>query len=132
MGFSLLLLAIFSLLDISMAIKILTLCFISFFEFSIGPVMFLYIAEITVELGVTAATLIFWAIIIIFGMLTTYLFSALTPAGVYFLLTGISVFGLLFMIFIIKETKGKSKEDLKSLYYSEKSKTVENQADCKS
>ena len=68
MGFSLLLLAIFSLLDISMAIKILTLCFISFFEFSIGPVMFLYIAEITVELGVTAATLIFWAIIIIFGM----------------------------------------------------------------
>ena len=126
MGISLLLLAVFALIDQPIAIKILTLFFVAFFELSIGPILWLYAAEIMTESGMAAASLITWIITIIFGLFTSKFFDLLKPVGVYFTFTGIDILGLVFIIIVIKETKGKSKEELKSLYYTEKKTNSED------
>ena len=129
MGASLLLLAVFALLNESIAIEVFTMCFITFFELSIGSIMFLYIAEITTEVGVSVATFIVWTMIVIFGLFTVDLFKTLTAAGVYFALAAFSMLGLIFIILMIKETKGKTKKEIQALFFTEtqpaESKSIE-------
>eukprot|EP01067_Filipodium_phascolosomae_P006206 Filipodium_phascolosomae@DN447_c0_g1_i1.p1 len=116
MGLCLGTLGIFALMDQQTGIKAVTLLFLCFFEFSIGPVMWLYAAEIMTETGMAAASLVNWATTIIFGFCTSPMFKLFTPAGMYFIFAGISVVGLLFEIFCIRETKGLSKEEIANLY----------------
>lgn len=116
MGSSLLVLAILSIVGSPTGIIVFTLIFVAFFELSIGPILWLYAAEIMTESGMAAASLITWIITIIFGLFTSRLFELLTPKGMYFTFTGIDILGLLFILFFIKETKGKSKSEIESLY----------------
>ena len=127
MGASLLLLGIFAITDSTTAIIVFTLWFVAFFEFSIGPILWLYAAEIMTESGMAAASLITWIVTIIFGLFTSKLFDALTAEGMYFTFTGIDVVGLLFILFLIKETKGKSKEEIQYLYCDEKYYPLQNE-----
>lgn len=119
MGSSLLVLAILAIVEWRTGIIIFTLLFVAFFEFSIGPILWLYAAEVMTESGMAAASLITWIITIIFGLFTNRLFDLLTAQGMYFTFTGIDIVGLLFIIFFIKETKGLSKIQLKNLYSGE-------------
>lgn len=116
MGISLAILGILAIEDWAPGIKIFTLCFVAFFEFSIGPILWLYAAEIMTEKGMAAASLITWIITIIFGLFTGKLFDLLSPEGMYFTFTGIDILGLLFILFFIKETLGKSKDEISNLY----------------
>jgi MFS family permease len=116
MGISLLVLAILAIVDWSTGIMIFTFFFVAFFEFSIGPILWLYAAEIMTESGMAAASLITWIVTIIFGLFTPRLFDLLKPVGMYFAFTGIDIVGLFFIIFFIKETMGKSKAEIKNLY----------------
>mmetsp|Transcript_5238 Transcript_5238/g.6216 ORF Transcript_5238/g.6216 Transcript_5238/m.6216 type:complete len:491 (+) Transcript_5238:21-1493(+) len=129
MGVSLLLLAIFAITDSQVMIKVLTLFFVGFFEFSIGPILWLYAAEIMTETGMAAASLITWIITIVFGLFTSKLFDLLTPEGMYFTFTGIDVVGFLFIIFFIKETKGKTKKEIEYLYVKGDYKPLSTSAD---
>lgn len=127
MGISLLLLGIFAIIDSTTAIIIFTLCFVAFFEFSIGPILWLYAAEIMTESGMAAASLITWIVTIIFGLFTSKLFDALTAKGMYFTFTGVDVVGLLFIIIFIKETRGRSKDEIQFLYCDSKYHPLQNE-----
>ena len=120
MGLSLLILGILAIKDVSIGIKIFTMLFVAFFEFSLGPILWLYAAEIMTETGMAAASLITWIITLFFGLFTNKLFDLLHPEGMYFVFTGIDVLGLIFIVFIVKETKGLTKSKIKMLYSPEK------------
>mmetsp|Transcript_17593 Transcript_17593/g.15506 ORF Transcript_17593/g.15506 Transcript_17593/m.15506 type:complete len:486 (+) Transcript_17593:14-1471(+) len=113
---SLLILAIMSIIGFSTGIIIFTLVFIAFFEFGIGPILWLYAAEVMTDSGMAFASFISWCGTIFFSLLTQQLFNWLTVKGTYFMLFGINAVGLLFIIIFIKETKDKTKEQLASLY----------------
>jgi sugar porter (SP) family MFS transporter len=110
-------------------IKVFTLCFVAFFEFSIGPILWLYAAEIMTETGMSAASLITWIVTIIFGLFTGKLFDLLTPEGMYFTFAGIDIVGLVFILFVIKETKGLSKDRIQTLYAPQKYQKLNNEDD---
>lgn len=119
MGVSMLLLGIFSIMNEPTPIKVMTMFFVCFFELSIGSILWLYEAEIMPESGMPIVTLLLWIIMTIFSLFTAKFFEWFKPEGVYFGFTGIQVLGLLFIIFFIRETRGKTKEQLKYLYASE-------------
>lgn len=133
MGISLVILAILAIVKFNTGIIIFTLVFVAFFEFSIGPILWLYCAEVMTENGMVAASLITWLCTIFFGLATQGIFDLLNPYGVYFVFTGVCVFGLAFIIFMVKETKGLSKEALKVLYtnrkYNQLSRDEDNDID---
>lgn len=51
MGISLLILGILAIKEVNLGIKVFTLLFVAFFELSIGPILWLYAAEIMTETG---------------------------------------------------------------------------------
>lgn len=126
MGISLLILGVLAIKNEETAIKVFTLFFLFYFEIGIGPILWLYAAEIMTETGMAAASLITWIITIIFGLFTNKLFKLLHPEGMYFVFTGVDIVGLLFILFVIKETKGLSKDALTYLYTSRKYNKLED------
>jgi MFS family permease len=77
-------LAVLAIIKVPIGIIIFTLVFVAFFEFSIGPILWLYCAEVMTENGMAAASLITWLCTIFFGLATQNLFDLLKAYGVYF------------------------------------------------
>lgn len=129
MSISLIILGILAIKHQDTGIKVFTLFFVAFFELSIGPILWLYAAEIMTETGMAAASLITWIVTIIFGLFTNTLFDGITAEGVYFTFTGIALLGLLFIVFFVKETRGLSKDKIQSLYAPAEYQKLTNELD---
>ena len=86
------------------------------FNASLWPCFWVYASEILPSNGMSlvASINLIWATF--FGAFINQMFKLLTSSGVFFTLAGIQVFALLFIIIFVKETKGKSKEELQTLY----------------
>lgn len=120
MGISLIVLGIFAITGWATGTIIFTLLFVAFFEIGIGSVLWLYLAEIMTEGGLSIATVVVWTLSILVGLFTPKMFDLLTPQGMYFLFAGFNITGLIFIVFLIKETKGKTKAQLSNLYSGNK------------
>lgn len=100
---------------------ILVLVFVILFEFSLGPIVWIYMSEIMTEKGVSLGTLANWIFTIIMALTTPTLLDAI--GGYLFI-----VFGALcgvcgaFVLFFVKETKGLSNADVAALFNKEKKK----------
>merc|ERR1712127_550244 len=93
------------------------LSFIAAFEFSSGPITWLYMSEIMQDKAVSIATVLNW--------LVTLVVSAITPSitkpdsnipYIFFTVGILTILGALFMIVFMKETKGKSQNEIAELY----------------
>eukprot|EP00351_Strombidinopsis_sp_SopsisLIS2011_P005741 CAMPEP_0116877918 /NCGR_PEP_ID=MMETSP0463-20121206/9673_1 /TAXON_ID=181622 /ORGANISM="Strombidinopsis sp, Strain SopsisLIS2011" /LENGTH=144 /DNA_ID=CAMNT_0004525629 /DNA_START=1270 /DNA_END=1704 /DNA_ORIENTATION=+ len=94
-----------------------TIFFVVLFEFSSGPIAWLYIAEITNGQGASAATGVLQSLSLLQGAVTLYMFDGL--GGYTFVLFGIfSAINFLFVIFVMKETRGLSEAQVKLVYVS--------------
>jgi MFS family permease len=88
---------------------IMVLIFTAFFEWSIGPILWLYLAEILPTAGLSIAVFLNWAVVVAIGFLTPVMvsYSKVMTFSIYSICC---LVGGLFIIAFIKETKGLSKE----------------------
>ena len=97
----------------------LVLVFIILFEFSLGPIVWIYMSETMTEKGVSLGTLANWIFTIIMALITPTLIEAI--GGYLFIIFGGFCFVAgLFCLFIVKETKGLSNAEIAVLYVKEK------------
>lgn len=96
----------------------MVLVFTAFFEFSIGPILWLYLAEILPPAGLGIAVTLNWAVVILISLLTPLMISW-SKVFTFVLYCAFCIVGGFFVLIFVKETKGKSKESLKKLYTSE-------------
>lgn len=91
--------------DVGIVEIVLVLLFVAFFEFSIGPITWIYMSEVMTEKGVSIGTLFNWIFCLIMALITPTLIDAIT--GWLFVIFGIlcCICGF-FVIFFLKETKG--------------------------
>jgi len=116
MGAALGLFALFVLIKLSTFTQIvMVLVFTAFFEFSIGPILWLYLAEILPPTGLGIAVFLNWAVVILISLLTPLMISW-SKVFTFLMYCGFCIVGGFFVLIFIKETKGKSKESLKTLY----------------
>jgi len=95
-----------------LTIVILTFIFIVAFEISLGPVVWLYCGEIMNDKGMSIAVACNWSC----AFVVELTFSFLQLGGdyiPYFIYSFICLGGLVFTLLYVKETKGRSKEDIK-------------------
>ncbi len=93
----------------------LILVFVILFEFSIGPILWIYMSETMTEKGVSLGTLANWIFTIIMALVTPTLIDAI--GGYLFIIFGCFCFACgLFSLFIVKETKGLSNAEVAALY----------------
>jgi len=116
MSLALIALGVLAIFEIDIAIIAFTMVFIAFFEIGVGSVVFLYLAEIMTEFGISMALAVVWSLTILVSLVTPRMIEQLHQDGLYFMFAGINVIGWFFILFCIKETKGKSKIELKGLY----------------
>ena len=115
MAVSLGLFVLFTLLEQDTLIKVMTMFFTFFFEISIGPILWLYLAEISVEKALSVSVTLNWMVVILITLTTPPLMSW-SPHGTFSIFAGCCLTGGLFTMFFMRETKGLTKEECGELY----------------
>lgn len=83
----------------------LVMVFVILFEFSLGPIVWIYMSETMTEKGVSLGTLANWIFTIIMALTTPILIDSI--GGYLFIIYGGLCFACaLFSLFVVKETKG--------------------------
>lgn len=99
---------------------ILVLSFVVAFELSSGPITWLYMAEIMQDKAVSIATVMNWVISLIVAIITPIITNDESIGYIFLVMGGFTVLGTLFIIFFMKETKGKSAQEIEDMFTSEK------------
>ena len=91
--------------------------FIVFFEFSLGPLLWIYMSEVTTEKGMSLGASLNWIITIIVGSLTGDIIEVFgggdEGSGRLFVLCGIfTLVSGFFCLCVLKETKGLSEREV--------------------
>ena len=90
--------------------------FVMFFEFSLGPIPWIYMSEIMTDKGLSIAVLINWLLTLLMAIVTPYVIG-----GALFIVFGaFCVICALFSLFVLKETKGLTDAEVSRLYSREK------------
>ena len=95
------------------------MAFVVMFEFSLGPVPWVYMSETMTEKGLSLGVGLNWIFTIIIGLITPILLDKI--GGYFFISNGVfTVICALFCLFVLKETKGLSEQEVAVLYSKEK------------
>ena len=101
------------------------MAFVVMFEFSLGPVPWVYMSETMTERGLSIGVGLNWIFTIIIGLVTPILLDKV--GGYFFIGNGFfTIICALFCFIIMKETKGLSEREVKELYSKESAKNSEN------
>ena len=130
MGISLVMTGIFQQLDMSIPIIISLCIFITSFQFSQGPIAWMYAAEVAVDTALGLCILALFLSLLEKAITMEFMVhSRMGPHGMFYLLGGITLVGAVFVAIFIKETKGLSDYEKKTLYMPEEFKTGASTAD---
>ena len=104
--------------------------FIIFFEFSLGPLLWIYMSEIMTDKGLSLGVGVNWITTCFIGFFTKSLITAFgggdEGSGTLFVGCGvITALCGIFVIFVVKETKGLSDQEVANLYSQEPDVTIE-------
>ena len=95
--------------------KFVVLVYAFFFEITLGPVFWLYVAEFLIPLSFSIAAFLSWLMIAIISLLAPFMISW-SSINTFFIYSGWCILGGIFCIVFLKETKGLSKLELVRLY----------------
>ena len=116
---TLLILAIFGFLDLSNPSKYIILVYMFSFGISLGPIVWLYLPEILPEKGVSLSVLANWVGVGIIGLFFPLVKHAIHIQGTFLIFLGCCVAGLFYIFIFVKETKGKSPEEIEEMFGGE-------------
>jgi hypothetical protein len=120
MGAALVATGIFQMLDMSIPVIVSICIFITAFQFSQGPIAWMYAAEVAVDTALGLCILALFLSLLEKAITMEFMVhSAMGAHGMFFLLGAITLIGALFVAVFIRETKGLSDIEKKSLYFPE-------------
>lgn len=107
--------------------------FIIFFEFSLGPLLWVYMSEIMTEKGLSLGVVVNQVATILIALFTPTLINAfgkgnLGSGRLFVTCGGITAGTALFVLFVVKETKGLTEQEVANLYSREPDVKIERQS----
>ena len=106
--------------------------FIIFFEFSLGPLLWVYMSEIMTEKGLSLGVVINQVATILIALFTNALIEGfgggnenLGSGRLFLTCGGITAGTALFVLFVVKETKGLTEQEVANLYSREPNVKIE-------
>jgi MFS transporter, SP family, xylose:H+ symportor len=92
--------------------------FISIYSVTSGTVAWLYAAETTIDAGLGVCILVLWGVTFVLSLICPLLMgdNYLGVSNMFFLFGSLTSFGSVYGHFLIKETKGMTDKEKKSLY----------------
>mmetsp|Transcript_8871 Transcript_8871/g.13661 ORF Transcript_8871/g.13661 Transcript_8871/m.13661 type:complete len:157 (-) Transcript_8871:22-492(-) len=97
---------------------IMILVFVFFYQNTSGPVAWLYAAETAIDAGMGIILFTLWITVFALTLICPIIMSpdSLGPSPVFFMFGILSLFGALYCFFVLKETKGLTDKEKKSLF----------------
>jgi len=93
-----------------------------FYEFSLGPIPWLYMAETMTDKGLSVGVLVNWLFTLLVALITPYCVS-----GEYFIVLGVlCALSGVFCLLVIKETKNLTEAEVANLYNKDSNKKEYN------
>lgn len=104
--------------SLSDTLTIVFICvFISGFQFSQGPIAWMYAGEVAVDTGLGICVLALYASLLEKAITMEFMVhSAMGPEGMFFFLGGVTFIGAIFIKIFVKETRGLDDKEKKLLY----------------
>lgn len=109
-------LTLFGYIDLKEPSKYIILVYMFSFGISLGPIVWLYLPEILPEKGVSLAALANWVFCGIIGLCFPMVKETINIQGTFLIFLCCCCAGLLYMMFFVKETKGKSAEEIEAMF----------------
>uniref|UniRef100_A0A7S3IVE3 Major facilitator superfamily (MFS) profile domain-containing protein n=1 Tax=Strombidium inclinatum TaxID=197538 RepID=A0A7S3IVE3_9SPIT len=129
MALTLYMLAVFAYEHNTWGMVICVLLFIAFFEFSSGPISWLYAAEIMQDKAVSIGTFLNWSLSLVISI-TIPLLVKRVPLGTIFMALGVfTTLGTLFVVFFMRETRGKTQEEIDAMFNDEEEEDYDRMMD---
>jgi hypothetical protein len=123
MGLSLCAVAICSLYEYSKPLIAFLCVFILGFQYSQGPIAWMYAAEVAVDTALGLCILALFLSLLEKAITMEFMVhSFIGPHGMFFILGSITLIGAIFVQVFIKETKGLNDKEKKELYMPEEFK----------
>jgi len=85
----------------------------------VGPLPWVYMADLLPDVGLGVAALANWLAVFVIGMVFPPLASGIGTAPAFFIFTGLSLLGTIFIFIWCKETKGKSQVEIAAMFGGE-------------
>jgi len=97
---------------------IMILVFVFFYQNTSGPVAWLYAAETAIDSGMGIILFTLWITVFALTLISPIIMSpeSLGPSPVFFMFGVLSMFGALYCYIVLKETKGLTDKEKKSLF----------------
>ena len=110
--------AIFNIYEINLGVVTMILLFIFVYQNTSGPVAWVYASETTIDAGMGICLLTLWGTVLVLSIVCPIIMDpeSLGPNGTFFILSGLSVFGCIYVILFIKETFSLSDREKKILF----------------
>jgi hypothetical protein len=119
-GIFLLVQGVASILQLNTLMLVMTMLFVMSFEFGPGTILWLYCGEILTPKTLSVAIFLNWLMIVVTGLLTPSLINSWLGAGPTFMMFGVyNLIGVGILSQIMKETRGISDSEVKTLYFSQ-------------
>ena len=116
---NLVLLGFLSLEGQNTPVVVLVMLFIILFEFSSGPITWLYMSEIMQDKALSIATVLNWTINLVISVVIPGLVKDIGDANIgwiFIFCGGTTVLGTLFIALFMKETKGKTPQQIEDMF----------------
>jgi len=85
---------------------VMTMLFVSSFEFGPGPIVWLYNGEILNDKAISVAVSLNWFFTILVGLFSNTIINAIEIGPTFFLFAAFNLVSVVFIFFFMKETKG--------------------------
>lgn len=112
MALTISLLSVYSFQKNSMGMIGCVLIFIVFFEFSSGPIVWLYNAEIMKDKAVAIATFLNWFISLLISIFIPSLVKMFDIGWIFFSFSVFTALGSAFILYFMEETRGKTPTEI--------------------
>ena len=120
MSVLLFLVGLFAMLGMDNVLVICMMLDLFIFQATMGTYTWVYIGQVAEEKASSLAIFTIWFGTFILALITDSLFNSLGSQGTFWLFSGLTFVGAVFIILTIKETKGLTAEEIKVLYVPKK------------
>jgi MFS transporter, SP family, sugar:H+ symporter len=104
---------------------VIAIGFICSFEFGPGPIVWLYISEICNDKATSVGTVVNWFWTLVISLTSPYFLNDWLPYGrTWLMFSIISAAWFFFILFCMKETKGKTEAEVKALFVKSSSSVL--------
>jgi hypothetical protein len=109
---------IFNNMENNNGVVAMIMCFIIIYADTSGSIAWAYAAETVIDVAMGICLLTLWGTVTILSQVCPILMdpSSIGPSNMFFILSGLSVIGATYVIFIMKETQGLTDREKKLLF----------------